>query len=137
MSITESATKFFDACETGKAWDVCKAWCHDDATFSCQADALADVDSVEGYVAWVKGLFTPVPDMHPEIKAVGTDGQRGSVSIQAIVHGTQTGEGGPVPPTGNTVAADYVYVFDFDGEKIRHMTKIWNDGHTLRQLGWA
>ena len=22
-------------------------------------------------------------------------------------------------------------------DKIRHMTKIWNDGHTLRQLGWA
>jgi hypothetical protein len=26
---------------------------------------------------------------------------------------------------------------DFDGDKIRHMTKIWNDGITLRQLGWA
>lgn len=60
----------------------------------------------QGYAAWVKGLFTPVPDLHPEIKAVGTDAQRGSVSIYAIVHGTQTGEGGPVPPTGNKVAAD-------------------------------
>jgi len=26
---------------------------------------------------------------------------------------------------------------DFDGDKIRHMTKIWNDAITLRQLGWA
>jgi hypothetical protein len=26
---------------------------------------------------------------------------------------------------------------DFDGDKIRHMTKIWNDGITMRQLGWA
>jgi hypothetical protein len=26
---------------------------------------------------------------------------------------------------------------DFDGDKIRHMTKIWNDWITLRQLGWA
>jgi hypothetical protein len=26
---------------------------------------------------------------------------------------------------------------DFGGDKIRHMTKIWNDGVTLRQLGWA
>ena len=23
------------------------------------------------------------------------------------------------------------------GDKIRHMTKIWNDGHTMRQLGWG
>ena len=41
------------------------------------------------------------------------------------------------PPTGNKLAGDYVYVFDFDGDKIRHMTKIWNDGHSLKQLGWA
>ena len=41
------------------------------------------------------------------------------------------------PPTGKTAAADYVYVMDFDGDKIRHMTKIWNDGHTMRQLGWG
>jgi hypothetical protein len=25
----------------------------------------------------------------------------------------------------------------FDGDKIRHMTKIWNDGFSLKQLGWA
>ena len=49
---------------------------------------------------------------------------------------THTGEGGPVPPTGNRVEADYVYVMDFDGDRIRHMTKIWNDGISLTQLGW-
>ena len=30
----------------------------------------------------------------------------------------------------------YVYVMDFDGDRIRHMTKIWNDGISLKQLGW-
>lgn len=137
MSITENATRFFDAIETGQDWSLCKTWCHEGATFSCQADALAGTETVEGYAAWVKGLFTPLPDMHPEIKAVGTDTARNSVSITAVVHGTQTGAGGPVPPTGRTAAADYVYVFDFDGDRIRHMTKIWNDGHTFKQLGWA
>jgi hypothetical protein len=42
-----------------------------------------------------------------------------------------------VPATGNKVAADYVYAMQFDSDKIRHMTKIWNDGHSLKQLGWA
>ena len=137
MSISETATVFFDELEAGKGWDVCKAWCHEDASFSCQADALADVTTVEGYVEWVKGLFTPVPDMHPEVRSFATDQKRSSVAVFAVVHGTQTGEGGPVPPTGKVVAADYVYVMQFDGDKIRHMTKIWNDGHTLRQLGWT
>jgi hypothetical protein len=26
---------------------------------------------------------------------------------------------------------------EFEGEKIRHMTKIWNDTQSLRALGWA
>jgi len=25
----------------------------------------------------------------------------------------------------------------FDGDRIKHMTKIWNDTISLRQLGWA
>lgn len=137
MSIIETAMTFFDDLESGKGWDVCKASCHEDASFSCQADALSDITTLEGYAGWVKGLFTPVPDMHPEIKSFATDPQRNSVAVFAVVHGTQTGEGAPVPPTGNTVAADYVYVMQFDADKIRHMTKIWNDGYTLRQLGWT
>ncbi len=39
--------------------------------------------------------------------------------------------------TGKSAEADYVYVMDFDGDKIRHMTKIWNDGFAMQQLGWA
>jgi hypothetical protein len=42
-----------------------------------------------------------------------------------------------VLPTGKRVEADYVYVMQFDGDRIRDMTKIWNDGESLRQLGWA
>jgi hypothetical protein len=54
-----------------------------------------------------------------------------------VFHGTHTGEGGSVPPTGKSAQADYVYVMEFEGDRIRHMTKIWNSGITLKQLGWA
>ncbi len=137
MSITDTAKAFYDAMETGKDWNTYRNFCHDGATFSCQANTLAGVTTVEGYAAWVKGMFTPIPDMHQEVKAFATDKEHNSVSAIAVAHGTQTGEGGPVSPTGNKLAAEYVYVMEFDGDKIRHMTKIWNDGHTLGQLGWA
>jgi hypothetical protein len=52
-------------------------------------------------------------------------------------HITQTGPGPLDPPTGKSIAADYVYSMQFDGDRIQHMTKIWNDGHSLQQLGWA
>jgi predicted ester cyclase len=137
MSITETARAFFDACETGKGWDVCQEWCHQDAGFSCQADTLAEVTTIAGYANWMQGLLGPIPDGHYELKAFACDEERGAVVAAAVFHGTQTGEGGPIPPTGNSIAADYVYVMNFDGDKVSNMTKIWNDGHSLRQLGWA
>jgi steroid delta-isomerase-like uncharacterized protein len=132
----EAAEQFFDACETGKGWAGCKVYCHDNATFSAQAGALADVSTVEGYTNWMKGLFTPVPDGRYELRSFAVDEQRQNVSAYAVFHGTHTGQGGPVPPTGRRVAADYVYVMQFEGGKIKHLTKIWNDAHSLTQLGW-
>ena len=137
MSITEAAKTFFEACETGKGWGVCKDWCHDGASFSCQSDALADMATLEAYTEWTKAILTPMPDGHYELKAFATDPDRNTVVAAAVFHGTHTGEGGPVPATGKSAATDYVYVMRFDGDRIRHMTKIWNDGHALRQLGWA
>ena len=136
MDIKDTASKFFDACETGKGWDGCKGWCQPDASFAGQADALADVTTLEAYCEWMKGLLVPVPDGHYELKAMATDMERNVVLAFAVFHGTNTVDG-PVSATGKTVAADYVYAMEFDGDKISRMTKIWNDGHSLRQLGWA
>jgi hypothetical protein len=34
------------------------------------------------------------------------------------------------------VETDYVYIMEFEDDRIRHMTKVWNDGVGLKQLGW-
>ncbi len=137
MSRFETAKAFFEACETGKGWDGCKAFCQEDATFSCQADALADTNTLSDYAEWMKGLLTPVPDGRYVLKAFAFDEIHGTAVAAAEFHGTQTGEGGPIAPTGKSVVSDYAYVMHFDGDKISHMTKIWNDVHALRGLGWA
>lgn len=136
-SIRETAEQFFDDCETGKGWEACRQHCHDGATFSAQAGALADVSTIEAYTEWMKGMFTPIPDGRYEMRSLGVDEERQSVAGYAVFRGTQTGEGGPVPPTGRAAATDYVLVMQFEGDKIRHMTKIWNDTICLQQLGWA
>jgi predicted ester cyclase len=137
MSMKSTAMEFFDACETGKGWEVCQQYCHPKATFSAQAGALDGVDTLQAYTDWMQGLLTPVPDGNYELRSFGVDEERGNVSAYAVFRGTHTGEGGPVPATGKSVEADYVYVMQFDGDKISHMTKIWNDGISLAQLGWA
>jgi predicted ester cyclase len=135
-SIRNIAELFFDACETGRGWDACKPYCHLGATFSAQADALTGVNTLQAYTEWMKGLFTPAPDGRYEVRSFAVDETRNNVIAYGVFRGTHTAEGGPVPPTGKGVEADYVYVMEFDGDKIRHMTKIWNDVFSLRQLGW-
>ena len=137
MSISETARNFFEACETGKGWAECAQYCHDGATFSCQAVALAEISTLEGYTDWMQGLLTPIPDGHYELKSFSADEERAVVTAFAVVRGTQTGPGPVDPPTGKSIAADYVYAMEFDGDRIRHMTKIWNDARSLRELGWA
>lgn len=136
MSIMDTAKQFFEACETGKGWDGCKDYCQADAPFACQADALADVTTVEAYCDWMKGLFGPVPDGNYELKAMSLDEERNVVTAFAVFHGTNTVDG-PVPATNKTVAGDYVYAMYFDDNKVSQLIKIWNDGHSLKQLGWA
>jgi predicted ester cyclase len=136
-SITTIAREFFDACEAGKGWEVCKAYCRPNATFAAQAEPLADVHTLEQYTEWMKGLMGILPDGRYDLKSFATDDERKNVSAYAVFSGTHTGPGGPCPPTGKRVASDYVYVMQFDGDRIAHMTKIWNAGVALKELGWA
>jgi len=136
-SIAEVAAMFFEACEAGKGWEACRQYCTPDATFSSQAEPLADVTTLQQYADWMKGMLTVLPDGRYELKSFAIDNERRNVSAYAVFLGTHTGPGGPCPPTGKSVRTDYVYVMQFDGERIRHMTKIWNAGWALKEIGWA
>ena len=135
--VLEVAHAFFDACETGKGWEVCQQFCTPDATFSAQAEALEGIDTLEQYTDWMKGIMTVLPDAGYEIRSFAADDERGNVIAFGVFSGTHTGDGVPVPPTGKRASAEYVYVMEFEGDRISHMTKIWNSGITLKQLGWA
>ena len=136
-SITGVAKDFFAACETGKGWDACKVYCKPNATFSAQAEPLADVRNLQQYTDWMKGLLTILLNGKYEVKSFATDGERNSVCAYGVFSGTHTGQGGPCPPTGKSTKTDYVYVMEFEGDKIRHMTKIWHAGLAMKELGWV
>jgi predicted ester cyclase len=136
-SITKIAEEFFDACETGKGWATCRSYCTPDASFSAQASPLNAVKTLEGYTDWMTGILTVFPDGRYELRSFATDEARKNVSAYAIFHATHTGQGGPVPPTGRHMSTDYVYIMQFQGDKISHMTKVWNAEQALKEIGWA
>lgn len=135
-NITEIARAFFDACETGKGWDGCTAYCSSDATFAAQAEPLADIKILRDYTEWMKGLLTVLTDGRYEVKSFATDAERNNVCAYGVFTGTHLA-GGPCPPTGKTTNTDYVYVMQFAEGKIVHMSKIWHAGLALKELGWA
>lgn len=110
---------------------------HSNATFSAQAEPLADIKTLAQYSDWMKGLLTFIPDGRYVVKSFATDDDRKSVCAFGVFSGTHSGQGGPHPPTGKSTNTDYVYVMEFEGDKIRHMTKIWNAGWAMRDLGWG
>lgn len=136
-SIESTAQAFFEACEAGKGWQSCSQYCTPDATFSAQAEPLLEVKTLADYTNWMQGIVTVLPDARYDLKSFAVDAARNNVTAYAVFIATHTGEGGPVPPTGRTTRTDYVYVMQFDGDKIGHMTKIWNAGLALKDLGWA
>ena len=136
-SMTAIAHDFFAACESGKGWEGCQQYCTPDATFSAQAEPLMGVETLQQYADWMKGLMMIMPDGRYDVKSFATDDERKNVSAYAVFLGTHTGQGGPCAPTGKSVKSDYVYVMQFHGDKIRHMTKIWNAGWAMKELGWA
>ena len=136
-SIIAIANDFFVACKTGKGWNVCQEYCLPNATFSAQSEVLTDVRTLHEYTEWMKGLLTFIPNGSYEVKSFAVDSRRNSVCAFGVFSGSHTGEGGPCPPTGKSTKTDYVYVMEFEGDKIRHLTKIWNSGWTMKELGWT
>ncbi len=134
--ITAVAKSFFEAIEAGKGWGACKGFCTSDATFSSQSEPLADVKTLHAYADWMTWLMKVTPDGKYALKSFATDAERNNVSAYAVFSGTHTGEGGPCPPTGKRTNSDYVYVMDFQGDKIKHMTKIWHAVWAMKELGW-
>ena len=122
-------------CSTTASGAICSEWCTPGATFAAQAEPLAGVQSLQQYTDWMKGLLTFIPDGRYELKSFATDEEGRNVSAYGVFLGTHTGHGGPCAPTGKSVKTDYVYVMYFDGDKIRHMQKIWHAGLAMKDLG--
>ncbi len=105
-AIKDVAERFFVACEDGKGWDVCKEFCHPDATFSAQAPALAEITTVEGYTDWMKGLYTFLTGARYDLKSFGVDEERGNVTALPCSTERTPAKAGPCLPPARAPRAN-------------------------------
>ncbi len=139
MSAFDNATRFFHACETLEGWNGCKQYVAPGAGFVAQSDALAGVDTVEGYTEWMAGLGKNLmPGCSYELHASSYDEATRTALFFGTFTGTHTGEGGPVPPTNKQTNSHYVYALTLDENNlISSMVKTWNSAWALNELGWT
>ena len=139
MSALNNAKKFFEACESAQGWGSCKEYVEDGATFTAQADAMGEVNTVEGYTEFMKliGGVTLAGATYT-LHAESFDENTRTAMFFGTYHATHVGEGAPIPPTKKTTNSHYVYALKMsDNNKVVEMTKIWNDRWCFRELGWA
>ena len=72
-SMMETAKAFFTACEVGKGWEGCSAYCSPDATFAAQAEPLADVKTLRDFTEWMKNLLATLTGGTYELKQFAPD----------------------------------------------------------------
>src|SRR5580704_1110182 len=75
---------------------------------------------------WMKAMMTVLPGRHLRPEVVCRRRPPWQRHCHAVFNGSHTGPGGPMLPTGKQASTEYVYVMQFSGDKISHMTKIWN-----------
>jgi hypothetical protein len=139
MTSYAAALKFFEACESSEGWEGCKQYVVDEAaTFKVQAAALKEITTIQAYAEWMKAFgTTTAPGATYELHAGSFDEKTRKAVFFATYHAKHTGAGGPVEPTNKEMHSDYVYVLDMNSDnKVTAMTKIWNDGFAMKQVGW-
>ena len=115
------ARAFFEACDYGKGWSVCKSYCHDDASFETEAETLAEIDTLDTYCDWmVEALAMFDETVEIEVKSEAYDVKKDIALIYAEIRGNVI-----IGPEPMFMKTDYVYAINFNGKKISHVTKIW------------
>eukprot|EP00658_Telonema_sp_P-2_P002645 TRINITY_DN10991_c0_g1_i2.p2 TRINITY_DN10991_c0_g1~~TRINITY_DN10991_c0_g1_i2.p2 ORF type:complete len:165 (+),score=49.94 TRINITY_DN10991_c0_g1_i2:103-597(+) len=123
----EAARTFFDACEAGKGWEVCKDLATD-GPFTVQAnDALpgppiTECTTISAYCDWMKGVCDNFGDKATvDIHSASFDDEANMALFFATFGGF----------------SHYVYAIKMEGGKVSALTKIWNDTHAGNILAAA
>lgn len=138
MHAFENAKKFFEACEAPLGWEACKDYVEDGAALVAQSEPLVDITTVQAYCEWMHGFGTvTAAGATYTLHASSYDESTRTALFFATYHATHVGEGGPVPPTNQSVDSHYVYAIKMSAnDKVAEVTKVWNAPWALRALGW-
>jgi predicted ester cyclase len=99
----------------------------------CQATPSIEVRSLDDFKRFLQDDWRGVPDGQSQVQFLIADGE--FVAFYCTYSGAQTGQWGPIPPSGKRFELDYSGVFRIGGGKIDEMWVTWDNLAVLAQLG--
>ncbi len=154
-SVDSIVKPYFEACELGKGWELCKVYCHPEATFEAQLKDVKHLKTLEAYSEFIKGLFlTTYKNLTYEIKSwlsfqnqVVAYAVFKEMSIETdeveetdgnLLNNDRKEEKlkNKKKMNNNPVLFEYVYVIDLEDGKVCNMTKIEDKKWAMEELGW-
>ena len=129
--ITTAMQSLIDAVNVQDAVQMSSSWTEDIVyDFVPQPPALQGKDEV---TAFFGGLFQGIPDFQ------STQTRRlvsGNIMVtQATATGTHSGELSGIPATGNSLQLIPLHIWEFEGDKIKHVTEYIDMASMMMQMG--
>jgi len=87
----------------------------------------------DGVRNMVAGAWTAFPDYHEELQELIGEGDR--VVVHLTISGTQSGQWGPLPPSGKRVQFEEIVILQIRDGKVYRQRGIPDNLNALRQLG--
>jgi predicted ester cyclase len=87
----------------------------------------------DGIRRMVEGAWMAFPDYHEELHELIAEGDR--VVVHLTISGTQSGQWGPLPPTGKRVQFEEIVILQIRDGKVHRQRGIPDNLNALRQLG--
>lgn len=105
-------------------------------------DIITDVYAVppplvgkEAVAAYFGALYQGFPDIHWDTQRTVISADAGTLVVQYLVTGTHLGVFNEIPPTGNTVQMPIFEIFEFENDKIKKITCVFDNVSMMVQLG--
>jgi len=139
-TLEQTAERFLQTVKPGQGWEAWQPFCHPDAGFrklGTSAVGMEVHESLPDFAESTKVLVALFPDLRQELRSLAIDEEQDIAIAYMVTKGTHTGEGGPVPPTGQAFEVDVVWIMQFEDDRMRHLTLVMHDPVVDEQLGWA
>lgn len=95
--------------------------------------AAPGVRSRDELIQYLRSEYETFPDARETIEDMVSEGSK--IAVRHRFTGIQTGPMGPYPPSGRSMAAEYIAVYRIEGEMIVESWAEWDNLNGLVQLG--